>query len=90
MVLFGFTSNTDRILMASMVMATPAALSTAPLLACHESRCAPVITISGFFAVPGISPNVLYALLSLSWNCAVMLIDTVGVLPSSRRRCNRL
>ena len=43
----------------SIVTATPAALSTPPLLACQESRWAPIMTISGFLSVPGISAMVL-------------------------------
>ena len=51
--------NISTVRDASIVTATPAALSTPPLLACQESRWAPIMTISGFLSVPGISAMVL-------------------------------
>ena len=44
---------------ASITVALPSALSVAPVPVCHESRCAPTITISSFTAlsVPGISAD---------------------------------
>src|SRR5258705_227091 len=44
---------------ASMHTADPAALSVAPVPECHESKCAPSITISSFRSVPGISATTL-------------------------------
>ena len=38
---------------ASIITAEPAALSVAPVPACHESKCAPSITISSALSVPG-------------------------------------
>ena len=48
-----------RMRTASIVAATPAPLSVAPVPPCHESRCAPIITTSPFLSVPGISATVL-------------------------------
>ena len=45
--------------MASIIAAEPAALSVAPVDACHESKWAPIITISPALSVPGISPTTL-------------------------------
>ena len=43
--------------MASIITADPAALSVAPVPACHESKCAPSITTSSARSVPGSSPS---------------------------------
>ena len=40
---------------ASIITAEPAALSVAPVPACHESRWPPSITTSSFLSVPGSS-----------------------------------
>ena len=52
---------------ASITVAEPSALSVAPVPVCHESRCAPTITISSLIAlsVPGISAMTLWVLRSL-------------------------
>ena len=42
-----------------LITADPAALSVAPVPACHESKCAPIITTSSALSVPGISPTML-------------------------------
>ena len=39
----------------AIITADPAALSVAPVPACHESKCAPSMTISSALSVPGIS-----------------------------------
>ncbi len=44
---------------ASIIAAEPAPLSVAPVEACHESKCAPSITISSALSVPRISPTTL-------------------------------
>ena len=46
---------------ASITMATPAALSVAPLPRCQESRCAPITTTSVALSDPLISPTTLKA-----------------------------
>ncbi len=48
-----------RMRIASIIAADPAALSVAPVEACHESKWAPSITISSALSVPGISPTTL-------------------------------
>ena len=45
--------------MTSIITALPAPLSVAPVPECHESKCAPTITISSFLAPPGISAMML-------------------------------
>ena len=40
--------------------ADPEALSVAPVPPCHESKCAPSMTISSALSVPGISATALY------------------------------
>ena len=55
----GLTPSAFRMRIASIITATPAALSVAPVPVCHESRWAPSITISPFLSVPGISATVL-------------------------------
>ena len=57
---------------ASITVAAPSALSVAPVPVCHESRCAPTITISSLIAlsVPGISAITLCVLRSSSLNVA--------------------
>ena len=54
-----FTPLCFRIRIASIIAADPAALSVAPVDACHESKCAPSITTSSALSVPGISPTTL-------------------------------
>ncbi len=49
-----------RMRITSIITALPAPLSVAPVPLCHESRCAPTITISSAFDPPGISPVTLY------------------------------
>ena len=41
----------------SIITALPAPLSVAPVPECHESKCAPIMTISSRRAPPGISPT---------------------------------
>ena len=48
-----------RMRIASSIAAEPAALSVAPVDACHESKCAPSITTSSALSVPRISPTTL-------------------------------
>ena len=57
MVRFGFTPMAFKMRIASIITAEPAALSVAPVPACHESKCAPIITTSSFKrgSVPSIS-----------------------------------
>ena len=54
-----FTPLAFRMRIASSIAADPAALSVAPVEACHESKCAPSITISSALSVPRISPTTL-------------------------------
>ena len=54
--------------MASIITAEPAALSVAPVAACHESKCAPSITTSAALSVPGISAITLNDCAVSSWN----------------------
>jgi hypothetical protein len=51
---------------ASIVTALPAPLSVAPVPACQESKCAPIITTSSGFLPPGISPTMLAEFTSAS------------------------
>ena len=44
---------------ASIITADPAPLSVAPVPECHESKCAPSMTISSALSVPGISATML-------------------------------
>ena len=48
-----------RIRIASIMIAEPAALSLPPVAPCHESKCAPSMTISAALSVPGISATTL-------------------------------
>ena len=66
MVRRGFTPIALRMRTASITTALPAALSVAPVPACHESRCAPSMTTSSFLSLPGISAIVSLALRSAS------------------------
>ncbi len=60
MVRSGWAPTALRMRMASIITATPAALSAAPVPVCQESMCAPSMTISlALRPRPGISAMVL-------------------------------
>ena len=67
MVLLLLMPTVFKIRSASIMTAEPDALSVAPVPECHESKCAPIITISSFNigSVPGISAITLYPCKSL-------------------------
>ena len=56
-----FTPDAFRMRIASIITAEPAPLSVAPVPLCHESKCAPSITISSALSVPGSSAITLNA-----------------------------
>ena len=75
---------------ASMTTAEPAALSVAPEPLCHESKCAPTITISSARSVPGISAMTFSSTTSSGVNVASKSRSMVTFCPASARRMSRL
>lgn len=73
--------------MASIITATPAALSAAPVPVCQESMCAPSITISSALLVPRISAMVLWPGWSVSSvkRASTLTRSFTGCLRSSAR-----
>ena len=65
------TFSVFRMRMTSIITALPAPLSVAPVPACQESKCAPIITTSSAFLPPGISPTMLAEFTSASEACAL-------------------
>ena len=79
-----------RMRIASIITADPAALSTAPTPACHESKCAPSITTSSALSVPGISATMLNMFWSASWNELLTSTSIVTGVPLPTIRARRL
>ena len=73
---------------ASIITADPAALSVAPVPPCHESKCAPSMTISSALSVPGISPTTLNDEVS-SWKVFLMSASILTGMFFSRVRAMR-
>ena len=74
----------------SIITALPAPLSVAPVPECQESKWAPTITISSFFAPPGISPMMFRPSTSRSDVAALRLKRTRTGFFFSTRRAMRL
>ena len=70
---------------ASRTTALPAALSVAPVPACHESRWAPSITTSSFFLPPASSAITFRPAASSSTLTATWSSTRVRTLRSARR-----
>ena len=80
------TPDAFRMRIASIITADPAALSVAPVPVCHESKCAPSMTISSALSVPGISPTMLKELRSLSKKVfSTFICSVTGMFFSSVR-----
>jgi len=90
MVRRGASLSAEIIRTASMVAATPAPLSVAPVPECQESMCAPSMTIWSFKSVPGISATVLYAIRSSSLNFTFKSTAIFSFSPCSIMRAIRL
>ena len=79
-----------RIRITSIITALPAPLSVAPVPACQESKCAPIITNSSFFLPPGISPTILAEFTSVSEACTFSDTRTCTGVFFSMMRAMRL